>query len=134
MQRLSLIVLRETVNQLILARTGVRRWEGGAVLTSNPKDRARTKHELEQLEQVLTDLIEVTHMDMIQLIQKHWPTRHLAESQKLLSDLVNKLRFVCGCSYGTIVSIFQSSVPTLDLGEYEDFMLTLEREGKYGSI
>lgn len=61
MSRMNLIVLRETVGQLILARTGVRRWEGGAVLTSNSKDRARTKHELEQIKQVLTNLIEGQH-------------------------------------------------------------------------
>ena len=68
-------------------------------------------------------------MDMQQLIQKHWPTRHRVDSMRALADLCYKLRFALGCSYGVIIGIFQDSIPDLDIGEYDAFMMTLDDRG-----
>ena len=68
-------------------------------------------------------------MDMQQLIQKHWPTRYQDDSMRALSKLYHKLRFTLGCSYGVIIGIFQDSLNDFDIGDYEDFMMTLDNRG-----
>jgi len=52
-----LMLQLDIVQDLIKANAGVRKWRGGAVMTTNPRDIQPTKRQLANLVETLTKLI-----------------------------------------------------------------------------
>ncbi len=72
-------------------------------------------------------------MSVSQVIRKHWPTRETQDSAKVLSRLIDLLRYKYGQTHQDQFAIFKSSIEktegNISIADFDEYLNELDGKG-----